>query len=181
MRECPRCRREKGYFVGDICGDCYAAGKDLDGPSATPREAPRLPLKKEVLPMPPMTTGVPKAAATPSVQRLKRCRHCSKEMPQGSLFRHEHVMCPKRPDSGEKARPAATRKKRAGRGRSPGLPRKVRAVSPPVVTPEGRTNGCPFCSGPDVALAKDLFTRMLRGGMAFDPAMELVRDISRAG
>lgn len=28
---------------------------------------------------------------------LKTCRQCGKEMPKGSLFRHEHVMCEKRP------------------------------------------------------------------------------------
>jgi hypothetical protein len=31
------------------------------------------------------------------MSNLKPCRYCGKEMPKGSLFRHEHVMCDKRP------------------------------------------------------------------------------------
>src|SRR3989304_5561766 len=29
MRQCPTCRNEKAHFVGQICGDCVAQGKDL--------------------------------------------------------------------------------------------------------------------------------------------------------
>jgi len=128
--------------------------------------------------MPPATGPETKAAATPSVQRLKTCRHCSKTMPPGSLFRHEHVTCPKRPGAEAGSRPRGTRKNRR---RTLGRPSKVRASLSPAATPEAKVNGCLFCAGPEAAAAKDLFARCVRGGMAFDPAMELVRDICRRG
>ena len=181
MRECPRCHHDKAdaSFIGVICGDCHAKGKDLE-PVVAPRQAaPRLSTQKEGPTMPPATASEPKAAATPRAQRLKACRYCSKEMPQGSLFRHEHVVCPKRPGAGEEVRPRAQRKKRSGPRRATGRPRKMRTPAPPVAKPESTANGCLFCAGPQTAVAKDLFARMLRGGMGFDVAAELVRDVVR--
>ncbi len=29
MMACPKCGNEKAYFIGPICGDCHASGKDL--------------------------------------------------------------------------------------------------------------------------------------------------------
>ncbi len=40
-----------------------------------------------------------------------------------------------------------------------------------------KADTCLFCAGTKSALAKDLVTRMIRGGMGFDAAADIVRDL----
>lgn len=46
-RECPQCRNEKTYFIGEICGGCYAKGADQPVETAVApveaNDAPRVP------------------------------------------------------------------------------------------------------------------------------------------
>lgn len=165
MRLCPRCGNEKAdaSFIGANCGDCHARGRDLAPADADPKSRPKT--RKEQA----MATEKPP------------CKWgCGKLLSKGGRWAHEHKACPKRPPGAElpkmrrkrsmATRPRAPKRKGAPKDADDGAATRITSSS-------ARADGCFFCSGQSQALAKDLFARMLRGGMGFDVAAELVRDI----
>ena len=158
-RICPKCRNEKAYFIGEVCGDCYAAGADLDAKAQQSAEA--------------------KMSKT-----YKECPYCHKM--KSNVWEHK-PHCKQRPgagetDSGQRTEVRGQRsevtgqgRRRKATGRMPKAPqadqRAQRAETPGE---ELVCQGCPW-RRMNTAIARDLLTRALRGGMALEPACELIR------
>ena len=153
LRKCDGCQEKKpaSNFVGELCGSCFANGVTF------PDQAPPAGGASD-----PLTEG----PMSKKGQR-KQCRYCGKDVASGSLWNHEHNKCPKR--LGIEGAGAGTKKR----------PRKRRAQQDP---PAGRNDSrCLFCSRRITGLEKDLLVEAIRGGMAFDPAIALVRRIAELG
>jgi len=158
VRDCPGCRQERHItsFVTDdpLCANCREAGAQFRPDGSTN------PQRKEGK----MTTSV----LSPTT--LKACRYCGKETPKGSLHRHEHVMCPKRPQG------AAVKQRPVHRTKRRGRPAKAIAVQIPSTNKLQACAECPY-RGLESALARDLITRCVCNGMGLLAACELSRDI----
>lgn len=110
---CPACSedRDAGDFIAGLCLDCFSAGKPLPIGSLEPLTTRTLVrvgrgLRDTVKPDATRCTEVHhREEVEPMTGGPKACRYCGKVMPSGSLFRHEHVMCEKRPANGD-AQPA---------------------------------------------------------------------------
>lgn len=187
LRRCFGCRqdREAETFLAGLCGDCFAAGRPSPpGPSASlesilrsrrvrveRRETPRNVVKQEEEPIP---------DEAPDQPPKLRCRYCGKMLSKGGIWTHEHKACPKRPGAGEATDATIPRARKVTAARTAKRP------SPPVPDEAsrgpatGHANGC-FCHGLDSALAKELVTDAIRGGMNLEGATAFVRRAMNAG
>ena len=200
MKPCPACGNEKAFFVGDICGDCHAQGRDLAGQDRPKEETMSKAGEKHECPKchkmvanptehkkwctgaaaeGPAAGGEQKKGKESAQPRLK-CRYCGQECSKGYLWNHEHKSCPKRPSAseqiGQSKQPKMQRKKRVA-GKKPA--RSSIAADKPSPEWAAFCAECPF-RGLESALAKDLVVRMIRGGMCMGGAAEIVRDVVRA-
>jgi hypothetical protein len=155
FRECRGCRNEKLYFVGDVCGDCYAQGRGSSPQGAGDGGDEEMSKKGE----------------------RRECPWCRE--PKSNLWEHKQ-RCPKRhgvePKEGQEMERRSQVKGRTGR-------RPRRGPSHPRLPGHGRQGdrspGCLLCAGKHTALAQDLMVRMIRGGMSFASAAETARDVLR--
>ncbi len=157
MRGCPACGHEKAYFIGDICGDCHARGQDLAPANPDPGGPPE---------------------NTKGGKRIMEKRPCAKRCgkmldPRGA---HKHEAICTGPSSAAEARARVGRKPRMQKPKSIRRARRHDGLARAPASP-AKADPCFFCAGTNSALAKDLVIRMIRGGMGFDAAAELAREV----
>lgn len=153
LRLCPACRNEKSYFVGKVCGDCYAQGRDLEAGAASrePRAERR--------------NGTERA-----MSQKTECPWCHGM--KANLYEHAK-WCKQRPDGAE-----LPRKRKRGKSRG-ARPRKLRSAAGPedlVIRKKTDCAECPY-RGLETAQAQDLVTEAVRGGMGLVPALGFIRHV----
>lgn len=188
LRRCAGCQADTpaGDMIAGLCPTCFTDGKPLPIGGLEPLTTRTLVrvgrgMRDTVKPDVTRCTELHhREEVKPMAGDTKSCRYCGKVMPKGSLFRHEHVMCEKRPpDGGDSTagRRAAAKSK----------PAKVDVVARPSSGPEPlvktvatvATNGhCADCLFRDLGryIEQDLVRRAVVGGMALDAACAFVRD-----
>lgn len=176
-RICPACGEDRTgvRFIQEICQICFRQGRPFPDQAALRASEETIPPHDPILARDSTRDGIEKEEPMPE---LKACRHCGKEMAKGSLYRHEKVMCEKRPDAGT----APVARARAAPGRHPrkssskDKARNGRAPRP--AEQSAKPNGhCPDCFFRDLdsAIARDLVTDAIRGGMSLETAAGFVR------
>ena len=165
-RICPACGedRKSKKFTAGICDRCFRQGKDLPGEEESTME-------------PQATPGMEaKQRRTYKVnQQRTPCPRCGKVMPPGPLALHARRCKETPPAVGD---PPAEMGKR--RGRKPGAA-QARPIA--ALMSNKLIRGCADCHfrGLGSALARDLLTDAVRGGMSMETAPGFVRRVVEVG
>jgi hypothetical protein len=179
MHRCPGCQVDTPALdmIAGLCPTCFSDGKPVPMGSEEPMTTRNLVrvgrgMRDKVQPGETRCTDLnQKEGGETMAGELKACRHCGKAMPRGSLFRHEHVTCGKRPADGGNGESALTIVKKPG---------KVAVVSSPSSLPEPvlKNGNCSDCLFRDLGrhIDQDLIRRAVVGGMALDAACAFVRE-----
>ena len=177
---------ERADLIAGLCGRCFGAGAPVQlGPleQLTERTLQRQGRGKTPLPqkegaMPPTTV----------------CRYCDKVMPAGSLHRHEHVMCKKRPGAATVPESPTPKAQTPTGARTPLTlakirPRLKRAKAKALGKLEEPTHkadgtpwdahceraACPY-RGLSTHIARVRVQELVRGGLGIEDAARFVRE-----
>ena len=104
------------------------------------------------------------------------CQYCGKDVSTKSRVYHETKACPKRPEAGKSPAPAPTRARRTTGATTRAAPSNADVTT----SGNGHCADCLF-RGLDSALARELVTDAVRGGMSLETAAGFVRRALQVG